>query len=254
MDEPTSRQHFDELVAQAQSLQFSGWDFSFMSERWRESDLTWNYDQIVRSRFAHASSLLDMGTGGGERLSALQLLPSLTCATEDYPPNVPVAQARLAPLGVALVEAAPGDRLPFADGAFELVINRHSSYSPPEVYRILRPGGSFITQQVGGQNNVQLNALLGSAPFPFHDWTVANASHALAQAGLAIADQREEFPQTVFADIGAVVFYLRIISWQIPGFSVEAYHDRLWALHQRMQEQGRLVIESHRFLIEARKH
>jgi SAM-dependent methyltransferase len=254
MADPTSRQSFDELVAQAQSLQFSGWNFSFMSERWRESALTWDYGQIVRARLPHASSLLDMGTGGGERLSALQPLPRLTCATEDYPPNVPVAQARLAPLGVALVEAASEERLPFADGAFELVINRHASYLPPELLRILRPGGTFITQQVGDQDNLQLNTLLDApAPADDADWNLLYATHALAQAGFAIVDQREEFPATVFADIGAVVFYLRVISWQIPGFSVESYRDRLWALHRRMQEQGGLVIQSHRFLIEARK-
>ncbi|MNJ78400.1 hypothetical protein D3C77_761450 [compost metagenome] len=33
------------------------------------------------------------------------------------------------------------------------MINRHEAYSVQELNRILKPGGLFITQQVGGQNN-----------------------------------------------------------------------------------------------------
>jgi len=30
------------------------------------------------------------------------------------------------------------------------VINRHESFSASEVFRVLKPGGIFVTQQVGG--------------------------------------------------------------------------------------------------------
>ena len=65
-----------------------------------------------------------------------------------------------APVGVLLVqnEGAPdnldpeqhpgGGWLPFRAGAFDLVSNRYEAYRAEEVARMLRPGGSFITQQV----------------------------------------------------------------------------------------------------------
>lgn len=249
-----SRQSFDVLISQALALEFSGWDFSFMSHRWRESSLAWDYRGIVRNKAKQASSLLDMGTGGGEFLSSLQPLPPRTFATEAYPPNIPVARARLEPLGVSVLELHADDHLPFENDEFELVINRHDSYLPEEVYRILKPRGTFLTQQVGERDNLRLNELLG-APMPqdYSDWNLRYAVGQLERAGFQIVDQQEAYPETVFSDVGAVVFYLKAIPWQIPDFTTEKYYDRLHELHDHIQKKGALTTESHRFLIEAVK-
>jgi SAM-dependent methyltransferase len=79
-------------------------------------------------------------------------------AAEAWPPNVPVAAARLRALGIAVVqdEGAPENdtqhpgrgRLPFRDEAFDLVTNRHEAFQAAEVRRVLAPGGTFVTQQV----------------------------------------------------------------------------------------------------------
>jgi hypothetical protein len=134
------------------AVPFAGWDFSYVTRtgRMKEAPLPWNYANLVSRRLRGAESLLDMGTGGGELLSLLRPLPPRTFATEGYAPNVPVARARLEPLVVTVVEADGEADLPFADEVFELVINRHESYRPEEVCRIMKPGACFITQQVGG--------------------------------------------------------------------------------------------------------
>ena len=106
--------------------------------------------------------MLDLGTGGGEFLSSVGSLPPDTCATEGYRPSLPLARARLEPLGVQVVETLPGDRLPVDDARFGLVIDRHESLSAREVQRVLRPGGLFVTRQVGGRDNILLNRLLGA--------------------------------------------------------------------------------------------
>ncbi len=62
----------------------------------------------------------------------------------------------------------------------------------------------------------------------------------------------EEFPETWFADIGSVVYYLKAIPWAIPNFTVRRYRDRLLALHERMIRDGGLWIRAHLFVIEAR--
>jgi len=61
----------------------------------QEFPLSWNYRNEVKFRIYGISSLLDMGTGGGEFLSSLSPLPANTCATEGYEPNIPVARNRL---------------------------------------------------------------------------------------------------------------------------------------------------------------
>jgi SAM-dependent methyltransferase len=242
------------LVAEALAQNLSGWDFSFISHRWHEHPPPWDFRCIVLDRIRDIDSLLDMGTGGGEFLASLQPLPRDTFATEGYPPNVPIAKERLEPLGVRVVEIDSDKRIPFEDNQFDLVINRHESYCADEVYRVLKPGGSFVTQQVGGENNIRLNELLQErVETEFSYWTLAYATRQLEGVGFEIVAQEEEYPETEFRDIGAVVYYLRVISWQIPGFTVEKYADRLYALHRDIQENGVLVTRSHRFYIEALK-
>ena len=94
---------FDRLVQEALNQEFRGWDFSWTHGRWHEENPSWNYRQLVQSRIREAKSLLDMGTGGGEFLASLKNLPKSAFETESYPPNVPVARARLAPLGVTVL-------------------------------------------------------------------------------------------------------------------------------------------------------
>lgn len=249
-----NKELFDQLISEALEQEFSGWNFSYITERMKECPLSWEYPQFVRDHIKPDIRLLDMDTGGGEILSALQPLPLHTYATEGYPPNVPVARNRLEPLGVKVIQTWGDDYLPFESDLFDLVINRHGAFIPTELYRVLKSGGIFITQQVGGQNNFELNKLLQEKPeFKFSYWTLDWATTQLANAGFQIYDKREEFPETVIKDIGALVFHLKVISWQIEDFSVEKFYDKLAQIHNAIQEKGDLRIKSHRILIAAKK-
>lgn len=246
---------FERLIAEALAQDFSGWDFSCLDGRWEEAELPWDYRKVVFGCSRSVQSLLDMGTGGGEMLATLAPLPPQALATEGYPPNVPVARARLAPLGCRVV-AVDGDEddLPFEAETFDLVINRHESYFPLEVRRILKPRASFITQQVGGRHTIRLNEWLQETVYyEYADWDLEKAVRQLEEVGFQILDTREAFPCKKFFDIGAVVFYLKVIAWQIEDFSVERYYDRLAALHNEIQEHGSFEASSHYFYIEARK-
>ncbi len=171
-----------------------------------EAPTSWSYPEPVRARLADVTAVLDMGTGGGELLARLAPLPPVTVATEGYTPNVGIARARLAPLGVKVVPVAgapdnsdqqPGEgrgSLPFPDESFPLVINRHESYYPAEVRRILQRGGSFITQQVGVTHYQELMALFDVPPPDDPLWNAAFAVEQLEQTGFRIVDRREEFP------------------------------------------------------------
>ena len=242
---------FEALVAAAQAAEFAGWDFSWLNGRWIEGPTPWDYRELVMARFTGVRSLLDLGTGGGELLASMAPLPPDTWATENYLPNGPIARARLEPLGVQVVTGVPDDRLPFSDNTFDLVMDRHESYNPVEVLRILKPGGTFLTQQVGGRDCGELNELLqDEVSFEFADWGLTMAVDGLERAGFRIVEGREALIETRVTDIGAVVYYLRAIPWQIEGFSVEAYSDRLLALHETMLREGGLLLHSHRFFID----
>lgn len=245
---------FDLLMADA-NHPFAGWDFSHISAtgRMAEAPLSWSYASKLLVRLRKAQSLLDMGTGGGEFLSSLQPLPPLTCATEGYTPNVPVARHRLEPLGVQVFEVGEDGQLPFEDNQFDLVINRHEYYDPTEVMRVLKPGSQFITQQVGGKNEDDLNTLLEANEFQFANWTLNYAVQQLQDVGWHIVEQKEDHPIMRFFDIGAIVYYLKAIPWQIPDFSVEGYFDKLVKIHNHIEQHDYIDFHMDRFLIIAEK-
>ncbi|HET7627664.1 MAG TPA: methyltransferase domain-containing protein [Bacillales bacterium] len=234
---------------------FSGWDFSFLTEtdRVQSGMLPWSYGSIVSASLPKANSMLDMGTGGGEFLSKLRPLPARVCATEGYAPNVPIAKGWLEPLGVEVFQVYEDEKLPFEDDPFDLIINRHESYSAAEVRRVLEDGGTFITQQVGGNDCHDINERLG-APFndEFIHWNLEYAVNELKDHGFRVVDFQKHSPVQRFYDIGALVYYLKAIPWQIPGgFKVEDYLEKLYDIHLSIKEHGYFEVRQNRFIIQA---
>ncbi|MGH1286046.1 class I SAM-dependent methyltransferase [Bacillus toyonensis] len=233
---------------------FSGWDFSFISEtgRMNSEPLSWSYGSTAFQLIQHAKSMLDMGTGGGEFLSMLQPFPPTIYATEGYAPNVPIARKKLEPLGVIVVEVSDDDALPLQDAQFDLIMNQHESYAASEVNRILSPNGVFLTQQAGGLDCAELNTQFGTPlNSEFASWSLETACNELKENGFTILEAREEFPLQRFYDIGAIVYYLKAIPWQIPDFTVEKYYEELYRIHEIMLQNGYFDVKQHRFIIKA---
>ena len=249
----SAKELFDILIEDAQHP-FAGWDFTYIKNRMVTEPLTWSYTTIIIPYVRKVDSMLDMGTGGGEFLSSLQPLPKHTFATEAYKPNVPIAKKRLEPIGCKVVEISEKSPLLFEDEQFDLIINRHEEYSPSEIYRILKPGGYFITQQVGVNNDFELNHHLGHfAEDEYAYWNLEYATNELQNAGLNVLEKKEAAPKTRCFDIGAIVYYLLAIPWQIPDFSVEKYREKLYELHLEILEKEYIELSSSRFLIIAKK-
>jgi len=232
----------DELLAEAAARPLVGWDFSWLGDRLAVEPLPWDFDAIVDSATRRSPDLLDLGTGGGEWLASLPHRPPRTVATESWPPNVPVAERRLGPLEVEVVqvepardntEQAPGEAdggLPFADGSFHLVVSRHESYVAAEIARVLGPGGRFLTQQLAPGTD-DFARLLG---LPAPDAPLFDLELALRQVedtGLDPVDSAEAVQTLTFGDVGALAWYLRAIPWTVPDFDLETSHDRLRRLH-----------------------
>lgn len=245
---------FEDYIREATEWQLSGWNFDSYQRRWVEQSPSWSYRALVCRRIEVSKALLDMGTGGGEFLASIEDLPVKTYATDGYRPNVPIARARLEPMGIRLIEFESDADLPLENEAFDLIVNKHESFVAEEIFRILKPGGVFLTQQVGGRDNFELNNLLASpVKNEFIDNDLHTVMSSLSAVGFDLLDFNEEHPPTKFTDIGAVIVFLRAIPWQIPGFSIDAYMDKLFELHQKIQGDGELIVSSHRYFVEARK-
>jgi SAM-dependent methyltransferase len=234
---------------------FVGWDFSYLSGRMTEEVLPWSYMTAAGVLMAKCASALDMGTGGGERILELKALwPERLTVTEAYQPNFELAKSRLEPLGVK-VENVSLERtaaMPFPDGCFDLVLNRHSGFNPDEVCRVLARGGRFLTQQVHGLTLEDLLDELGAEP-QWPDATPAYYLPRLESGGLSIVGCQEWKGKRAFTDVGAIVYYLKAIPWIVRGFSVLKHASTLLKLHERILKDGKLEFTDRNYLIEAVK-
>ncbi|GHH31192.1 methyltransferase domain-containing protein [Lentzea cavernae] len=242
---------FEELVAEGAAVPLEGWDFSWFEGRATEERPPWGYAGLIAARLAVVSSALDLQTGGGEVTASAPVLPPRMVATESWPPNAVVASRRL-PLVVRVPDDGP---LPFRSGVFDLVISRHPVVTPwEEVARVLKPGGTYFSQQIGAGTNRELTDFM-MGPQPVGEARGTPAARAGAEAaGLEVLKLEPVSLRVEFFDVGAVVHFLRKVLWTVPGFTVEGYRDRLLDVHSHIQEHGRFACTSTRFLVEARKY
>ncbi|WP_392672302.1 class I SAM-dependent methyltransferase [Streptomyces sp. LN785] len=247
---------FERLVAEAAAVPVDGWDFSWLDGRATEERPSWGYARAMGDRLGRARAALDIQTGGGEVLASAPKLPPLTVATESWPPNIARATARLHPLGAVVVADADEPPLPFGDAAFDLVTSRHPVTTWwTEIARVLQPGGTYFSQQVGPASVFELvEYFLGPQPSSARGVRDPRRAREEAEAaGLDVVDLRPETLRTEFFDIGAVVYFLRKVIWMVPGFTVEQYRPQLASLHHLIETEGPFVAHTTRFLIEARK-
>lgn len=242
--------------AEEQAARIHGWDFSHIDGRYsEEDDLPWDYRTVIEQYRRPDMALLDMDTGGGEFLLSLNHPNENTAATEGYPPNIELCKNTLSPLGINFRPADAGKHLPFEDGRFDLVLNRHGDFNVPEISRVLKPGGLFITQQVGAENDRELVELLlpHETALPFPEQYLSIAEDKFHSAGFEILTAQECFRPIRFYDVGALVWFARIIEWEFPGFSVDSCLDGLNRAQALLETTGCIEGRIHRFLLAARK-
>ena len=234
---------------------FQGWDFSYLDGRMRPGREPWSYLGRAAALMERSSSVIDLDTGGGEKLLSLrEHWPARVVATEDYAPNIELAGERLSPLGVEVVKAAVSDTgpMPFADGEFDLVLNRHAEFNASEVARVLSAGGTFLTQQVHGMWLWDLKAVFDAAP-EFPDVSAERYVPMLEAAGLSMETVEKWEGRLEFEDVGAIVYYLKAIPWEVPGFTVKSHLRGLLSLQERLEAGQELGFFAAKFLLESKK-
>lgn len=237
-------------LSEEEKAKITGWDFSYIDERYHSEDdnLPWDYYSLIKENLLPSHTLLDMDTGGGEFLLTLEHDNSLTTATEGYAPNVLYCKEKLSPLGITVVEMTDYSSMPFADESFDTVINRHGSFDAKEIYRILKKGGRFITQQVGEDNEREIvKMLLPENEKPFPGMNLVTQKKIFEDAGFTTVSSGEAFLPIEFYETGALVWFAKIIEWEFEGFSVEKCFDNLLKVHNEIEKNGKVSGTIHRY-------
>lgn len=232
-----------------------GWDFSHIHGRYEEeNDLPWDYEKIVREYLKDDLKILDYDTGGGEFLLSLNHPYDKTAATEGYGPNVELCREKLLPLGIDFKSCDNPAEIPYEDGIFDIIINRHGDFKASELYRLLKKGGIFITQQVGGENDRDLVELvLPGTEKPFPHLNMKEQRKVFENAGFQIIQAEEAYRPILFYDVGAFVWFAHIIEWEFPDFSVEKCFEQLLEMQRTIEKNGKVEGTTHRYLIVAKK-
>ncbi len=244
-------------LTEEKNARIHGWDFSYIEGRHEQLPLPWEYRDIIKKYLRPHMRLLDMDTGGGEFLLSLGHPHENTAAIEGYAPNAALCRDVLTPLGIDLHEAQADGPLPFGDASFDIVLNRHGSFNAKEIYRILKPDRLFITQQVGAENDRELVNMLYDVPpaLPYPEQHLHIFLADFEKAGFAASESAEAFRPIRFFDVGALVWFAKIIEWEFPDFSVPKCVDRLFRLQEILDGGGTIEGRVHRFIaVMQKKH
>lgn len=239
----------------------TGWNFDALGSRLIADDPPWDFDLTCAKAMARSTACLDMGTGGGERLGELVRRVSavggflgrgsLVHASEGWKPNLELATSALEEYGIEVREydSETGEPMPWSDGFFELVMNRHESYDPAELARVIAPDGRFLTQQVDGTEASEFRLWFGGRPEAPEN-RLGPCLDELESQGFTITDADEWTGTMEFADVEAVIEYLAYIPWDVPGFTVA---DNLVALDRLAARRSPIEVTQKRFHIAAER-
>jgi SAM-dependent methyltransferase len=205
----------------------------------------------ARQLLASVASVLDLGTGGGERLAEiLRGFRGRAVAIEEWAVNAPLAAGRLRALGADVLWCS-ALRLPLVNESFELVLDRHEALEPAEVARVLAPGGLVLTQQVWNYASELRRFFPRRTDFGDHFHQYQQGFHV---AGLEVVDARTHAWRDAYASLGDIVYMLCIAPWEVPDFDpLGADLESLLDLERELSTPNGIVMSSGAYIIEARK-
>jgi SAM-dependent methyltransferase len=219
---------FEELKCIAASVgERQGWDFSQVRDA--RDPVPWDYVEVVRCYLRPSDRVLDVGTGGGERF--LSLAPHFGAGVgvdiSEEMIETALENGAASPAANVSFEIMSGHALQFPDAEFDVVLNRHCTVCVEESYRVLRSGGYFITQQVGGGNTRNICTLFSCGPGGERGWDteeqdVVSLARDFEQLGCRVICTAEYDVGYWFLDVESLIFWHKAIP--IPeDFDIETH-------------------------------
>lgn len=220
-----------------------GWDFSRMRDD--RDPVPWDYAEVVRRYLKATDRVLDVGTGGGERFLALADAFGTGIGIDPDPAMIATARENTPAALTEKVSFAQGraDALPVPDTSCDVVLNRHAPVDVAAVARVLRPGGVFLTQQVGAQNTFNIATLFGVGPGMGGwqtppDQEIPALSDAFLSRGFALVAYGTYNVPYYFADALSLLFWLQAVGIP-PDFDIDTHwRDVNYLLTEYMTPRG----------------
>ncbi len=233
-----------------------GWDFRRVRDD--RDPVPWDYVGIVRRYVKPSDRVLDCGTGGGERFLELCGRSAFGIGLDHASEMLRVAKENQVRLGVTHIAWIQGrvEALPCRAASIDLVLNRHANIDTGEILRVLRPGGLFVTQQVGADNLRVICQAFGCGPGGEYDYddkaSVARLARSLTSQGAEVLTMAEYNVPYYLLDVASLLFLLAGVG--IPEDYCLARHWQQVAqiVQENMTPRG-IRTNEHRELLVVRK-
>lgn len=250
----TTREELIELADHVRSLP----DRDYSRVRSARQPVRWDYLQVVRDLLKPSSEVLDVGTGRGEKL--LELAPQFADGTGiDIDPIAIASAISATPRSLAhrvRFQVMPGEMLDFDDGSFDAVLNRHAPVDVDEVVRVLKPGGLFISQQVGERNLQNIceafECTAGGAYESDPEQLVPRLAERFVRRKCFVLVEEQYDVEFRFLDVESLVYLLNAVP--IPeDFDMSRHWPTVASLVDRWSTPTGIVSNEHRRILVAKK-
>lgn len=235
----------------------SGWDFSRMHTE-REA-IPWDYPEVAARYLTPISTVLDVGTGGGERLLDLANRFAKGVGIDPDPDMVRVAKAnaaRAAMTRLTFEQAGVNDLLSFPRETFDIVLTRHAPTSAPSLDRVTKPGGYFICQGVGSRNMENIRLAFGTGSATRNDEDQRALVSDLRASRWAIIAEGEYNVRYLVRDLPSLLFWFSAIAGanEVPSdFAIDRHFEIINDIIRHYGCDRGVETNEHRTLLIARK-
>ena len=142
--------------------EIGNWDFSSIKYI-TEQESSWDFYKEI-SKYANSNSiLLDLGTGGGEKV--LKFMPDCKkiIATDFSPKMIETANENKKnyPNKNIAFKVMDNLNMTFEENTFDIVSARHTIIDAKQIYNSLKPGGVLIVEGVDKEDCIELKDLFG---------------------------------------------------------------------------------------------
>lgn len=240
MLEAYSQEALDELLAQLTPRR--GWDFSCMNVL--RQPVPWNYHDPVVRYLRPNDTVLDIGTGGGETFTQLARFFGRGLGIDIDAEMIQLAVANSTSGNVRFCLCS--ERLETVSEAFDVILDRQAPFDLDAIAAHLKPGGYFVTQQVGERNMACVKAALQQKMTP-----PPVQRQAFTASRLRLLAFLEYDVEYVVRDIESLLFWLQSLDGDhadLDGTAAVASAEALnRVLAGNVDERG-FVTNEHRYL------
>lgn len=213
----------------------------------QQSIPSYSSHEIASKYFHEETHLATISFDGGEYVSQFEYLPPLTYVVEAQNEK---AEEKLENRNVKVTKLTTEGKLPFKDERLDVVVNELSNYDKYDLYRVVKPGGYIIVNQMGSDNYKELiNIFL---PFKLNGrWDKESCSQTLSDIGLEIVESAEDYGYIRFDSLASFIQFMKGMTR--TDVAQERFINFYSHVLKQIKENKYFELTTHRFMVVARK-